>query len=187
MSSYINSLVGCRLHAPQDIKHSSSNHKRILSTHLMTMANQAISFNGRHFIINFNLTTCIPKNILALIEEKVRRTNFFIEDILEAQNEHVIILAPDGQTTALFAQTKAHPQQYSIVVSWHHMRITLNPDLIKQGLRSGWSIPGLSITKQTIKVACYQSRTNLRAIHHRISFDYDSLHKEVCCQSKIER
>jgi len=187
MSAYINALIGCR---PSSNRHASktfSLRQRILSDEYMVKANNAITFNGRHFILNLLLTKSIPPKVLALIEEKIRLTNLFIEDILDTQDQNAAILSPSGSILPLCAgQTNQIGEQYDVIIAWYHVRITLQPETIKKGLRSGWPIAGLILPKQIIKVACYRSRTNLRAIHHCIWFEYDLLNQRVCCNCGIQ-
>lgn len=187
MASYVNALIGCRLISNKHSSKSFSLRHRILSDDYMIKANNAITFNGRHFVLNFPLTKGIPNNTIALIEEKIRLTNLFIEDILDMQDQTAAILTPCGATIPLCTgQTNQPCDQYDVIISWYHVRITLQPDMIKKGLRSGWPVAGLILSKQAIKVACYRSRTNLRVIRHSIWFDYDVLNQQVCCNSGIQ-
>lgn len=185
-TQYTNSLIGCRLNSNKHSNNTFSLRRRVLSDAIMIKANRAITFNGRHFIINFDKVKDIPGKALSLIEEKVRLTNLFIEDVLEAQDQNIAILTPCGTTVPLCGEINEDCPQYSAVVSWYHIRLTLDPEVIKKGLRSGWSIAGLPLTKQIFKVACHRSRTNLRAINNSIWFEYDILNEKVCCHSGVK-
>lgn len=187
MAAYVNALIGCRLISNKHSSKPFSLRHRILSDEYMVKANRAITFNGRHFVLNFSLTKGIPNKVLALIEEKIRLTNLFIEDILDTQDQTAAILSPCGSILPLCkGQTNQIREQYDVVISWYHVRITLPPETIKKGLRSGWPVAGLILSKQIIKVACYRSRTNLRVIHHSIWFEYDLLNQQVCCNCGIK-
>lgn len=186
-TQYTNSLLGCRLHSNNHSNTTFSLRRRVLSDTIMAKANNAITFNGRHFMINFEKTKDIPSNAVSLIEEKVRLTNLFIEDVLEAQDQNIAVLTPCGTTVPLCnSQFNEAYALYGVIVSWYHVRITLHPEIIKKGLRSGWSIAGLPLKKQIFKVACHRSRTNLRSINNTIWFEYDILNEQVCCNSGVK-
>lgn len=186
-AQHVNALIGCRLHSKKHSSNSFSLRRRVLSDDLMMKANNAINFNGRHFLINFSLTKDIPSHALALIEEKVRLTNLFIEDLLDANDQNSTILTPCGTIVPLGTnQLQSVCTEYGLQISWYHVCITVHPDIIKNGLRSGWSIAGLLLPRQIFKVACYRSRTNLRSINHNIWFEYDLLNEQVCCHSGVK-
>lgn len=187
MGTQFHSLVGCGLFAVNDVDSSASSRKLTLSDKLLKQANKVISFNGRHFIINMDLAKALPKNALAIIREKVRRTNLYIEDVLDVQDQNINVQTPSGSTIPLCCtQGNNNAHDYTANISWYHIRFTLNPAKIKQGLASNLCVAGLPLTKQTFKVACYRSHTNLRAIHHDIWFDYDIVNEQVCCNSGID-
>jgi len=187
MTTSINFLVGCQLFQKENPKASFFSRRQILTDALISQVDHAVSFNGRHFEVDLSFLKGLPENVLYIIQEKVRQTNLFIEDALDIKDRNVLIETPDGELRPLWMNqtSPAHPE-YNAHISWHHIRIMLNPDIIKKGLRSGWTIAGLLLTQQTIKVACFRSKTNLRFVNHNIWFDYDLLSKQVCCDSGIE-
>lgn len=187
MGTQFHSLVGCGLFTKNDADESVSSRKLTISDKLLKQANKVITFNGRHFVINTELAKTLPKNALAIIREKVRRTNLYIEDVLDVQDQNINIQTPGGATIPLCCTPNTNDaHDYTANISWYHIRFTLNPEKIKQGLGSTLRVAGLPLTKQTLKVACYRSHTNLRAIHHDIWFDYDILNEEVCCNSGVD-
>lgn len=183
----VNSLIGCRLYSKKHSSSSFSLRRRVLSDDLMIKANHAIYFNGRHFLLNYSLTKDIPSHALSLIEEKVRLTNLFIEALLDTKDQNTSVLTPSETTIPLdTSPAQSAHTGYSLLISWHHVCMTVHPDIIKKGLHSGWSIAGVLLPRQIFKVACHRSRTNLRSINHNICFDYDLLNQQVCCNSDVK-